>query len=599
MTRNQTTSSRRHKDVRRFLVVVLALSSAACASQASVATTASGTDASTRASTDPTATSPAPSPSDDPAAPLTTSSTTATPDPTAATAAAPVPVASTPPTAEPLAEPQLALTIPLDGTPSAIATTTFNDHSFVWVAIQPASGTGLIEGIDATTNAVVTHVERSGTVSFAHSPLNPALLITCSPNDIQLIDASVGGVVQTVPAPCTSTMAVDHQGNLWFEDDAELVELGPDFSPLARIRLDSPGAAVGVGSGSVWAAQSAPGSTSITRVDPASHQIVATIPLPNPATNIVADGSTIWVTTAAMGSPGSPTLLGIDPASNTVTSSDTITAPDASGTADVAATGLDMSGGQLWAVDALGNTSVMDTNTNLVADRPRLLDPTDTAADDRVLAADGAIWLTRSAPDELIRVDPGTLGYSVNGYPQTTTHPIRAEIASGCPASIGNVAEFSSTAALFVTNPTSADLQNTFVPGAPTVAMICRYTAAQPVDTAISRSGVSGGTLAASRQLDSYDAAALADTLNSIIPSDIMSGCLVGQDGARYTAIVFAVPNRADVDVWLKDWIGCPEVTNGTHSSGELINGNGTDFTTLLDADLPPTPNPDPYQPPP
>lgn len=129
--------------------------------------------------------------------------------------------------------------------------------------------------------------------------------------------------------------------------------------------------------------------------------------------------------------------------------------------------------------------------------------------------------------------------------------------------------------------------------------MICRYAAAEPVDTPISRSGVAGGTLATSRQLDAHDAVALADTLNAIVPSDITSGCLVGENAARYTAIVFAVPNRADVDVWLKDWIGCPEVSNGTRSSGELINGNGTNFATLLNADLPPTPNPDLGQQPP
>jgi hypothetical protein len=367
-----------------------------------------------------------------------------------------------------------------------------------------------------------------------------------------VIDASAGRVVQTVPEHCTSTMAVDHQADLWFEDANELVELGSDFSPVARIPLDSPGAAVGFGSGSVWAAQSSPGSASIARVDPGSRQILAMIPLPNPATNIVADGSTIWVTTSAS-TQDSPTLIGIDPASNTITTSDTIHAPDASGTANDAATGLDMTGGQMWAVDRLGNVAVIDANTRHVVDRPRLPNQTTAAANDRVVAANGDIWLTRSAPDELIRVDPGTLGYSVNGSPHTTPHPIRADIASGCPASIADVAEFNSTAALFVTNPTSADLHTTFVPGAPTAAMICRYAAAEPVDTPISRSGVAGGTLATSRQLDTHHAVALADTLNAIVPSNVTSGCLVGENTALYTAIVFAIPNEADVDVWLKD----------------------------------------------
>jgi hypothetical protein len=496
-------------------------------------------------------------------------------------------------------EPQVVATIPLDGAPSAVATTTFDETRVVWVAVQPGSGPGSIEGIDAATNAVVSHVDRSGTISFAHSLLNSAVLLSCSPNDIQLIDASAGRVVQTVPQQCTSTMAFDHHGDLWFEDGDQLVELGSDFSPITRITLNSPGAAVGFGSGSVWAAQSPPGSASITRVDADNGQILATIPLAEPATNIVADGSTVWVTTTSAHSTHSPTLLGIDPVSNTVTSSDTIAAPGASGTTDAAATGLDMSGGQFWAVDGHGNVAVMDTDLHHVVDRPRLLDPTNVAADDRVVAANGDVWLTRSAPDQLIRVDPGTLGYSVNGSPHTTPHPTRVEIATGCPSSIADVAEFNSTATLFVTDPASADLQTTFVPGAPTAAMICRYTAAEPVDTSISRSGVAGGAVATSRRLDAHDAVALATTLNSIVPSDLTSACFVGDNTARYTAIVFAVPNRADIDIWLKDWIGCPEVTNGTRTSGQLINGTGAGFTTLLNTDLPPTPQPDPGPPPP
>lgn len=581
MLGNQGLPVRRQIAVRlRSLVVVLALSSAACASQPRVATTASPT-------------------SDAPESVSTMSATTASPDATVSTIAAPMTSSATSSDANVRAEPQVVATIPLDGPPSAIATTTYNETRVVWVAIESPSGTGSIEGIDAATNAVVARVNRSGTISFAHSPLNSALLLTCSPNDIQLIDTSAGRVVQTVPEHCSSTMAFDHQANLWFEDGNELVQLGSDFAPATRTSLNSAGAAVGFGSGSVWAAQSSPGSASIARVDAGSRKILATIPLPGPATNIVADGSTIWVTTASAGTPDSPMLLGIDPASNTITSSDTIPAPDAHGAAVAAATGLDMSGGRFWAVDGLGNVAVMDASTHKVIDRPRLFDPTDATADNRVVVANGAVWLTRSAPNELIRVDPGTFGYSVNGYPQTTPHPIRAEVAGGCPRSIADVAEFNSTAALFVTNPTSADLQSTFVPGVPTAALICRYAAAEPVDTAISRSGVGGGALATSRQLSAHEAVTLAAALNAIVPSDITSGCFVGENAARYTAIVFAVPNRADVDVWLKDWIGCPEVSNGVYSSGELINGNGADFTALLDADLAPTTNPDPGQVPP
>ena len=63
----------------------------------------------------------------------------------------------------------------------------------------------------------------------------------------------------------------------------------------------------------------------------------------------------------------------------------------------------------------------------------------------------------------------------------------------------------------------------------------------------------------------------------------------IGQ--GRYTAITFAIPGRSDLDVLLKDWYGCPEVGNGRKFSGELINGQGTDFTAELNHLVEPAPD--------
>ncbi len=46
------------------------------------------------------------------------------------------------------------------------------------------------------------------------------------------------------------------------------------------------------------------------------------------------------------------------------------------------------------------------------------------------------------------------------------------------------------------------------------------------------------------------------------------------------------------IDVRLKDWIGCPGLTNGTRDSGELINGVGEEFMSLLDTDARLAPDP-------
>ena len=71
---------------------------------------------------------------------------------------------------------------------------------------------------------------------------------------------------------------------------------------------------------------------------------------------------------------------------------------------------------------------------------------------------------------------------------------------------------------------------------------------------------------------------------------DFASGCLFADQAARYTAIVFAIPGRSDVDLWLTDWVGCPEVGNGLRFSGLLVNGQGTAFLAQLDVDAPPAP---------
>ena len=101
---------------------------------------------------------------------------------------------------------------------------------------------------------------------------------------------------------------------------------------------------------------------------------------------------------------------------------------------------------------------------------------------------------------------------------------------------------------------------------------------------------VDGGALFSTTTLDAATATTLANALNDIVPWDFVSGCLFGMQHARYTAIGFAIPGRSDVDLWLKDWIGCPEVGNGARTSGLLVNGQGTAFLAQLDAAAPPAP---------
>jgi hypothetical protein len=57
--------------------------------------------------------------------------------------------------------------------------------------------------------------------------------------------------------------------------------------------------------------------------------------------------------------------------------------------------------------------------------------------------------------------------------------------------------------------------------------------------------------------------------------------------------IVFEIPGRSDVDVWLKDWNGCPELGNGRRTAGLLINGQGSGVIAELNALAPAAPQRD------
>jgi hypothetical protein len=219
---------------------------------------------------------------------------------------------------------------------------------------------------------------------------------------------------------------------------------------------------------------------------------------------------------------------------------------------------------RLWAVVGLVTGFCLGCGS-----APAATAPVDTAA---------AVTLTKSTP-------PGILSTTIN--PES---PIRVEIADGCPTTVAGHPDGSSTGAIWTVNTDSTGLEASFVPGTPTGALICRYAALTTTTVAPDGRQLDSGELFTSTTLDADAATTLATTLNDIVPWNFTAGCLFGEQAARYTAIVFALPGRSDVDVWLKDWIGCPEVGNGMRTSGELVNGQGTAFLAQLDADAPPAP---------
>jgi hypothetical protein len=158
---------------------------------------------------------------------------------------------------------------------------------------------------------------------------------------------------------------------------------------------------------------------------------------------------------------------------------------------------------------------------------------------------------------------------------------------------VGGHVEDSGIDAVWIANPDATGLDQAFVPGEPSQALVCRYASVHDDPVPLDKNGrvvVHDGALFSATHLAPDAATALAVTLNHITPSDIQSSCVPMAVNARYTVIVFAVPGRGDVDVWLKDWFECPSVSNGVRSSGELINGHGSSFLGKLNALAPPAP---------
>ena len=468
------------------------------------------------------------------------------------------------------AEPSIVATIPVADGLDAIATA----DGRVWVASQ--SGTEIV-AIDEASNTIVGHIPRSDTRAMtvdlnpAGSPTDPRPLYVCSAVDTVKIDTRRAKIVETYPYGCSHGIVVG-SGAIWIESDTQLVELGPSGDLVATVPIQAGSWGVGAAAESIWIVSGSSGSSTVTRINSGSHDTIATIALPGNARNIVATDTAVWVTTQPSDNAKDTTsLVRIDPATNTIADR------YSEGTGGI---GLDMSGRYLWVVGSDGAVFVIDTSTNHVVARPQLMSVGTDPGANGVVAADGSVWLTAQQPGAVIRVDPGGFGDRIRRYdaPPST----RIDVAHGCPTSIATAASLYSHP---FANPDQTGLDTTLVPGVPTAAVICHYSAVNFAATGHGSNAVIGGSLLDATTLDATHAQTLASTANSTEPAPFVSTCTPDLDGPEYTVMAFSIPNRADVDVWYKDYAGCPNLTNGVHDVSPLINGYGTTFVTLLDAD--------------
>jgi virginiamycin B lyase len=142
-----------------------------------------------------------------------------------------------------------------------------------------------------------------------------------------------------------------------------------------------------------------PDDGSLSRIDPVTNELVATIPVGRGPSGLAVGAGAVWVT-----SSGDGTVARIDPASNRLT---IVPVPRCCGG------GLAAGERALWAANRLDGTLVrLDPATGRVVARVLLPRTTDQEPH-QVAVGDGAVWVTSASPrggtaNLLWRVDPAS-----------------------------------------------------------------------------------------------------------------------------------------------------------------------------------------------
>ena len=159
-----------------------------------------------------------------------------------------------------------------------------------------------------------------------------------------------------------------------------------------------PGAVV-FGSGALWTANL--DDQTISRVDPATIRVQRVIPVGGPPTGIAAAGGSLWVVQSNanpdVNAASSISVAQIEPEYDSISSSVRIGNVIPNGPGAVAGWG-----NSIWVAPSTGLLTRLNAVTGAVTQR---LDP-NASPGGIALTSDGAIWLTDSEADEVVRIDP-------------------------------------------------------------------------------------------------------------------------------------------------------------------------------------------------
>lgn len=203
--------------------------------------------------------------------------------------------------------------------------------------------------------------------------------------------------VITVPG-FADFLAVD--GNAVWATNRGRVERWGLSGKLAEVPMAHPCGAMAVAAGSLWVADCKAGT--LNRIDLGTAKITATIATgianPEGETNVVAGAGSIWVASQAGdgGSDAKGTISRVDPATNQVIATVAV---------DKDSWYLAFGLGALWAVSPTTRTvQKVDPASNAVVGRAALGN-----GPGFLVAGEGAVWVQEQVDGTLVRVDPATV----------------------------------------------------------------------------------------------------------------------------------------------------------------------------------------------
>jgi hypothetical protein len=254
----------------------------------------------------------------------------------------------------------------------------------------------LLAGV-AVTGQVVADRPQASTSSAASAT-------TASPGPVAPVRPSP--VVATIGTGDLSSSMATGAGALWVAGNDQLTRVDPATnSVVATIPVAASGAGpagVAVGAGAVWVPVAVPGA--LWGIDPATDKVISKISLGGPLSgpiSVSAAGDTVWVACCGGSRTGASTsggrLLRVDPRRKRVVADIALNASPVAIAADTSAAWVATAGGQVLMVNPKRNRVTATIN----AGGPLGFDHT-------IAVGASGVWLADPFDEQLVRIDPKT-----------------------------------------------------------------------------------------------------------------------------------------------------------------------------------------------